>query len=303
MTSCLLVKAPDRLVAVADGRLSVDKRTVSFDSALKIQRFTPKYRVPIISLGRFDHYQFRAGEDCLVAYAGTYALASEVLLDFARRVSGQLILAWRAKQAVLVETFEENAQFIDDYPFRQSDYPEFGSREVLALFRSALQVKGDEWCANRNKPADVEFLLFGKDGDRRYWAYKISIDAEWSAGAPVRINCEPVKDGVLAAIGSPSIAASAFEDAELQCGLTGWAVDQTKASLTKTLDGLRLDNRMTGSLTTAVPPQTDPSDWSGARVSQRFAHLLRTGSDASVGGELTVAMGGWYGEISVRRGL
>jgi hypothetical protein len=37
MTSCLLVKASRRIVAAADGRLSVDDATKSFDTARKIR--------------------------------------------------------------------------------------------------------------------------------------------------------------------------------------------------------------------------------------------------------------------------
>lgn len=304
MTSCLLVKAPDRLVAVADGRLSVSATTVSFDSTLKIHRVTPKYRVPVISLGRFDHYRDWIGEDCFVAYAGTYALASEVLQEFIRRVSGRLILVWRERRAELSETFDESAQFLDDYIFRESDYAEFGPREMLEHFTSALQTKGNEWCANRKIRADVEFLIFGKDAKRRYWAYKVSVDSGWSAGSPIRINYEPVKDGILATIGSPTVSAAAFEDSEMQRGLLAWKEDQTAISVAKTLDGFRARGPETVRTSPVGSSDPDPqTNWSGGEIARRFAHLLSTGSDASVGGELTVAIGGWSGEINVRQAL
>lgn len=300
MTSCLFVKAPDRLVAVADGRLSIDESTVSFDSTLKIQRVTPKYRIPIVSLGRFDHYRDWIAEDCFVAYAGTYALASEVIQEFSRRVSGRHILVWRQGRSELSDRFDENAQFLDDYLFRESDLAEFGAREILEQFRAALQTKGDEWCANRKVRADVEFLLFGKGTGRRYWAFKINVDAGWSIGAPILTCYEPLRDGVLASIGSPSVSAAAFDDVELQRGLSAWSEDQTAISLGKSMDALRRSAK-------DFAPSRDASDiaedanWSSERISHRFAQLLRDGSDATVGGDLTVAMGGWHGEIAVRR--
>lgn len=300
MTSCLLVKAPDRLVAVADGRLSIDEATVSFDSTLKIQRVTPKYRIPIVSLGRFDHYRDWSGEDCFVAYAGTYALASEVIQEFSRRVSGRHTLVWRQGKAELSDRFDENAQFLDDYLFRERDLAEFGARELLEQFRAALQIKGEEWCANRKIPADVEFLLFGKGTERRYWAYKIGVDASWSIGSPILTHYEPLRDGVLASIGSPSVAAAAFDDVELQRGLSAWSEDQTTISLGKSLDAFR-ETAASGPPSADASDPVEDADWSAERISRRFADFLRSGSDATVGGELTVAMGGWYGEIAVRR--
>ncbi len=53
MTSCLLVKSKKRLVAVADGRLSRDDTSQSFNATRKLRRFEVAYQIPEFDRGRF----------------------------------------------------------------------------------------------------------------------------------------------------------------------------------------------------------------------------------------------------------
>ncbi|TAJ68716.1 MAG: hypothetical protein EPO51_24555 [Phenylobacterium sp.] len=215
MTSCLLVKAPDRLVAVADGRLSVGETAISFETTRKIVRVVPRYRVPYVSVGRFSHYGDHLGREVFVAYAGAYALIAEILNVFRSRITERLILVWRDGAPVLSESFDRSAQFLDDYDFRPEERPDIDPRLLLEELRAAIQEKADEWCRNRALRAECEFLLFGKDKANAYFAYRVSIDPAWSPGGAVRVLADPIGDGELAAIGSADVLGAAFGDPEL----------------------------------------------------------------------------------------
>lgn len=276
MTSCLLVKGPRRLVAVADGRLSYGSDS-SFETTQKIRRFLPTYRIPKVSMTWFSHYTDFTGDECYVAYAGTYALVSEVLEAFRERISGSLTLVWRDGRPTFSEYFDESTQFIDDYEFSALDLPGIEPKLILDEFRAAAQEKIDEFCRLRRMPADCEFLLFGRGPDRRYFAYKITPDQLWSLNQPVRLNAEPITDGTLAAIGSPEVSGAAFDDRELLQGLRDWNLDETDIAFSDQV----------------------PSGWDGDSVAQRFAQLIRAAFDNTVGGGLTVAKGIWHGPIAI----
>lgn len=301
MTSCILLKASDRVVVVADGRLSVSPTTVSFDTAAKIERFTPRYRIPVVMMGRFSHYGHWTGDDWFVAYAGTFALAALIKDEFRKLISDRLVLVWEDRIPCLSETFDEDAQFVEDYAFKTSELLELGRREIVAQFQAAVQKKADEWCGNRLMHADCEFLLFGRDSDRKFHAYKVTIDPSWAPGKSVRVCVEPIGDGVLTPIGSLSVAAAVYDDRDLQSGVEGWTKDQTDISLADALDTARWDAAACDRPPLPVMSAPGPErNWSVDMVAKRLGQHLQAAEDPSVGGDLTVAIGGWAGEISVR---
>ena len=300
VTSCLLVKAPDRLLVVADGRLAVSQTQVSFDQTQKIVRFTPRYRIPRIMMGRFSHYDDYTGRDCFVAYAGTYALVAEVLALFRRKINETLVLTWRNGVASLSPEFDEGGQF-GRYDFSGSDYLPLGEREIVTEFRAAAQAKADEFCLTRGQPADCEFLLFGKaEAPRGHYAFKVSVNPAWSRGQKPRLDIDVVADGVLATIGSPGVAGEAHADAELVTGLKGWQVDQEAIGVRKLLaDYSWLDGADAPAAKLRLPEPPSGQNWPLEQVATRFSQLLQKTTDASVGGRLLMARGRWYGEIEL----
>lgn len=295
MTSCLLVKGPCRIVAVADGRLSYGDTQQSFETAQKIRKLSTSYRIPKVSMSRFSHYAEYTGDHCFVAYAGTYALVAEVLEAFRARIEGRLILVWRDGQPTFSEVFDEGAQFLDDYEFKYADLLKIDDRFIVEEFRAAAQEKIDEFCNLRRVPADCEFLLFGKSPERRYYAYKVTVQPAWSLGQPVSLNIHPVANGVLVAIGSAEVSGAAFEDFALQEGLTGWVVDEEDAAFEGALSGFRL-----GEPVPDAPAETlSEKTWTNDQVAMSFAGHIRSSQDTAVGGGVTVASGGWSGPISI----
>jgi hypothetical protein len=300
MTSCLIVIAPDRLVAVADGRLSIDDHTISFDTTMKIVQFQPRYQIPHVSMGRFSHFTEYTARNWFVAYAGTYALVAEVLNLFREQISGRLHLVWQHNEAVLSNEFDRNCRFDDYYNFLSSDYIKITPDLVARKFRGAAQEKCDEWSRNRRLFPDCEFLLFGEDPDGRYVAFKVTVNqAGWIPGASVRIQVDPIRDGNLTIIGSLQVANAAFGDGALVAGLEGWRENQSQIELANMLADFTLDD-ISPDLGPQPPLPAPAQNWSVKQVEERFQELLRHSGDASVGGEFIVASGVWSGGISLR---
>lgn len=308
MTSCLLTKSPDRLVAVADGRLSVTSKgvlTTSLDSAQKIVVFPTRYEIPVVSVGRFSHFSEYTGPTWHVAYAGTRALVSEILDGFRSRVCGNLRLS-RGKNGVPTfdEHFDRSRSYDDSYNFDNDELPKLEPWELIHEFRKVAEAKSTEWAQNRAFP-DCEFLLFGKElQTRRYVAHKaIPRKLGWHTGSPVEFDFHLIKDGELAAIGSPDVSKRAYADAELVRGISGWSKAADAFGDGSIFADFDLDGDLNTKPTSKAPalPQPNPADWGSTKVEERLIdHVLGAG-DAGVGGKLTIATGGWYGEIQIEK--
>lgn len=301
MTSCLLAKAPDRIVVVADGRLSVSDAAVSFDTAEKIIRFTPTYRIPRIDRGRFARYSDRTIADWCIAYAGNVALASEIHRLFISRVTKGLFLTWTEGKATLEESFHEGAEF-GDYDFENADLIPLTPEFISGCLKRIASVKCDEFAMNRGEFPDCEFLLFGRDEVTTFWtAFKLyADDAGWRPGRTASLILDNVPDGQLAAIGSRHVAGEAYADGGLNAGLEGWRVNQSKNELDEFLDGFDLD----GPFSPPAPSTNihDPRNWTLPEVRRRFADHIREASDPAVGGNILIAAGGYYGDLVLRAG-
>lgn len=309
MTSCLLAKSPDRLVAVADGRLSVTtfggKLSTSFDSARKIVVFPTRYQIPVVSVGRFSHFNEYTGPTWHVAYAGTHALVSEILDAFRNRVCGNLRLSRDKTDAPCFrEYFDRSKPYDDSFNFDTDELSKLEPWELNQEFQQVAEAKSTEWAQNRPFP-DCQFLLFGKElRNRRYVGHKaFPRRRDWRAGQPVKFEFELIKDGELAAIGSPEVSKRAYADAELIRGLSGWSAAEDAygdGSMFADFD-LDGDRRGTPASKATALPQPDPADWGNNKVEARMIEHVLGAGDAGVGGMLTVATGGSYGEIHLRQ--
>lgn len=302
MTSCLLAKAPDRIVAAADGRFSVSTSStskISLDTVQKILTFTPTYRIPQIDRGHFVRYSDRTSEDWAIAYAGNVGLASEIHRLFITRMTRGLFLTWSEGKPTLDEPFDEAAQYFD-YDFGASDLIPLTPDIIVSQLKRITQKKADEFAVNRREFPDVEFLLFGRDETTGYWvAYKLNPNiAGWEPGQMVSLILDEIADGQLAAIGSPGVAGDAHGDEQLNTGLEGWRVNKSQLELAAFLDGFSLDDPSTFS-SPYVPPAHDPKDWTLSEIGKRFVEHIRTSPDPSVGGDILIAEGLDHGELSL----
>ena len=170
MTVCSVVILKDAIVAIADGRLMTGDRR-SFDTTEKIIRFQPRYRLPIIAVNRFSHFEEKAGKSWCVMYAGTYALCREVIETFRNRISS-LYLPRDYDQGgapYLTRDFDPGRNYLNDYNFRPDEILAFHRSLIVGEFMDCLQEKADEWVGH-GKHLDCEFIsrsmMNGESGPR-----------------------------------------------------------------------------------------------------------------------------------------
>lgn len=273
MTIGAVAKLRGVVVAVADGRLA-RQGSVSLDTAAKIGVIRPEYRYPVSSMGTVDREQTYHHYDWCLLYAGTYALASEIRDAFRTAVTNLLVDRVSGGEVDFVEAWSGDHRGNDEFYIAPSELPKITSRIVLDELRRAYQAKGDEWMANRVELPDVEFILFGTDGQTGdYEAYVVSLDvAHTSHGRPLALKVERVDDMHVATIGSPTEASKIVGDAELAAAVRD-----------------------------SVPPPSPPGTLEAAldavepsrhgTVAARMVDLARQASDPGVGGQLLLAVG------------
>lgn len=290
MTSCLLLKAPDRILAVSDGRLAVSETQKSFDTVEKIRRFTPSYQIPRVSMGRFSHMSTFTEHDCFVAYAGTYALVSQIIERFIKVVSGSLILSrGHGGTPQLACEFNRSSYFDDSYNFNADDYLKMAPIILVDELLYAANSVCAEWHKN-NRRADCEFLLFGPEIDDGYFARKFSLDVQSiQRGDSPSFHITQIKNGEIASIGSSEVATAAVADDELQKGLLGWKADQMEIDVHNALAELDLGGEERISALELRPTAPADENWSSSKIQERFIALMDSAEDSFVGGNFTVA--------------
>jgi hypothetical protein len=273
MTIGAVAKLRGVVVAVADGRLAREGR-VSLDTAAKIGVIRPEYRYPVSSMGTVDRGQTYHLYGWCLLYAGTYALASEIRDAFRSAVTGLLVDRVPGGDVDFVDEWSGDHKGNDEFHIGPTELPKITARIVLDELRRAYQAKGDEWMVNRVELPDVEFILFGTDGETgAYEAYVVSLDVAHTAhGRPLALKVERVDDMRVAAIGSPTEASKILGDATLAAAVRDSVPPPSPPG---TLD--------------AILDAGEPSRH--RKVATRMVELAREASDPEVGGQLLLAIG------------
>jgi hypothetical protein len=284
MTVCAIVRLNDAIVAIADGRLTSGDRK-SFDTTEKIVQIQPSFKVPQISMGRLDGFSELNGPFWYVAYAGTYALCSEILNIFRNRITTLFLERdydyGGAPQ--LVSSFEKGRNFADDYNFRPDEIPQFDSSTIATEFKQCCQLKADEWLDN-GKPLDCEFLLFGSTDDKAedsFPAFKISVERDaMLQSAHVRV--ERLARHCPSVIGDPLAASAIATDTKLR--------DLISASIPQENPA---DSDLDRWLALNEPSKT-------GSIEKRLVEIVRCLNVSSIGGRLTIASNSGRRTITLR---
>lgn len=278
MTVCAIVILKDAVVAIADGRLTSGS-LVSFNTTQKICQFRPRYRYPVITMDRFNYFEERFGIPWHLMYAGTYALCSEVINEFVRRITGLYLTRDYDREGfpVLSTVSDVSGHETNDYNFRPEELPIFDRKVLTDEFRECLRLKADEWLGN-GKPLDCQFILFGSrekgdtNSDEAYLAYEVSARPDHSFINRAQIEIRPVSPNTPCAIGDPSAVATIVTDWELQ--------ERVKRSHSST------------------DPKIQEIDWwdeqdaaKTTEVIERLIEVVKGLSISTVGGNLLVASG------------
>lgn len=274
MTVCAVVKLKEAIVAIADGRLTSGSGT-SFNTTEKIVPVRALYQVPRISLANFSHFDDCVGSTWYVAYAGTYALCSQIVEDFrSRMISFYLVRNYETRRGdlgapYLTPEWKRADMWDDHYNFRADELPKFDRSIVRAAFIDSCQPKADEWLLNR-KSLDCEFLLFGRDDSAEcYSAFKISV-RENAALQQAHVHVEEAKQDQPVAIGEPQAVSTIVTDATLAALIHSSVCRDEPA------------DHLAAALQSMEPSRT-------TEVEERFIELVRNVRSQFIGGKLTIA--------------
>lgn len=175
MTIISLYHTDTDILAVADGLISnpnsANPSSRVLEKDKKLVMFTPTYKVPRVSMGRFNHFDdYREGDFCL-AYAGHYSLVSTIARNFIDEVSRHWVLDRQKKEgwkATIYRMRDPQNHFRGD---RYDDSFNFTSDELVPitvnLLTNSLVKKMAAACLDfRNSTMtepDASFMLFGKE--------------------------------------------------------------------------------------------------------------------------------------------
>lgn len=274
MTVCAVVKLRRAIVAIADGRL-ISGANKSFDTTDKIVPVRARYRIPRISRSRFSHFEDHVGSQWYAAYAGTYALCSQIIEGFRNRMINLYLVRNYERRLgeigapYITSEWKRADSWDDNYNFRPDELLKFDRSIVKSEFLAACQSKANEWMSY-GKPLDSEFLVFGRDDlTKCYSAFRISADEDRSLGI-ARVRVEEVKQDRPVAIGEPQAVSAIVADATL-AGLIQSSVPLDKPN-----------NALGASLQSMEPSRT-------VEVEKRLIELVKGLDSQSIGGTLTVA--------------
>jgi hypothetical protein len=152
---------------MSDGLISRGKPLLSEDR--KIVLFRPRYRIPRVSLGHFNHFEDYTSGDFCIAYAGNFSLIATIIKNFLDVVQNKLALD-RAKNGTPVifrhpdhhRRYRE-ASYDDSYNFASGDLPPITVNLLANILEKVAQKACDDFIATAWEPASAEFLLFGED--------------------------------------------------------------------------------------------------------------------------------------------
>lgn len=169
MTIIAIHHTDTEIIALADGLISNQPPARVLEEDQKIIMFRPVYRIPRISMSRFNGFDEYVSGDFCVAYAGTFSLAATIVKRFLDVVT----------QRLAIDRDDNGTPFVcrraDQYGhFRSLQYDDsfnFDTKELWPItvnfLVNILQNVADKAChdfyRNAMKKPDVRFVLFGQD--------------------------------------------------------------------------------------------------------------------------------------------
>ncbi|MFC5606090.1 hypothetical protein [Variovorax soli] len=159
------------LMAVADSLISNNHPARVLAEDKKIVIFEPRYRIPRVSLGRFNYFSDFTAGNFGIAYAGTLSLVSTTLNAFQDVVRNCMFLdrdsTEKGKPRVYWQrNFEgrfKDCSYDDSYNFGSEELPPITVSMLAFILISVCQKTCLDFRKNAMKQPDLQFLLFGEE--------------------------------------------------------------------------------------------------------------------------------------------
>lgn len=158
----------DSFFAIADGLISRGAARVTEENK-KILSFKASYKIPRISLGRFNGFSEYLGGSFYLAYAGNYTLISNIINEFTSIVSRKLVLA-RNKSNGDPTVYKRDDEgdglrggyYSDDYNFSDKELVPITINFLANILESVIKSCALDFSKNAMQNPDVELIMFGE---------------------------------------------------------------------------------------------------------------------------------------------
>lgn len=157
------------ILAIADGLISRSGCRV-LEEDQKIVKFTPEYKIPLVSLGKFNGFNKYIGGDFCLAYAGNFSLASTIQKRFISIVTEFLAIDRQIDNGKPTILQREDhyirfrpASYCDDFNFNNDELIPITVDFLVDILQNVAKQACFDFRRNAMIEPDVQFLLFGED--------------------------------------------------------------------------------------------------------------------------------------------
>lgn len=280
----------DGTFAISDGLISRGQNRV-LEQTQKIIQFNPEYKIPIISLGRLNHFTpYRGGNFC-ICFAGNYSIISSVITKFIEIVTRKLVLDRSENGVPTVYQREDegrglkNHSYWDDYNFSSNEFiPITVNFLVNILQRVASSVCAD-FSKNAMQNPELELLLFGEQtvDNKRTNLAQVLICKEFVHPNPIfqRFSVLP---WTLTCIGDSSIIPTLIADIEFDPSFRIDTTMEQSENMNKWIDSLSANHKIEHNRIKAIKKGVMKIVQSGSRT---------------IGGDCSLAYSSWTSDLSI----
>jgi hypothetical protein len=192
MTIIAIHHTDTEILAIADGLISNLPPTRVLEQDQKIVMFRPVYRIPRISMSRFNGFEeYTSGDFCL-AYAGTFSLAATIVKKFLDVVTQRLAIDRCANGTPFVcERSDQLGYFKalrydDSFNFDLEDLRPITVNFLANILQRVAEKACHDFHRNAMKKPDVRFILLGQDRVKHRQKNRVQV-----------LRCLDIQDGEL----------------------------------------------------------------------------------------------------------
>lgn len=157
------------ILAVSDGLISRGNSRV-IEENVKIIRFTPRYKIPRVSLGRLNGFEEYVGGQFCLAYAGNYTLIASTISEVTAVMNRRLVLdrdRTNGKPTIYRRADEGEGlrgnSYLDDFNFSHDELPDLSMNLVANIVSDIVERICQDFVRNAMTQPDIELLVFGHE--------------------------------------------------------------------------------------------------------------------------------------------
>lgn len=159
----------ESILAVSDGLISRGDSRV-MEENVKIICFTPRYKIPRISLKHLNGFEEYVGGRFCLAYAGNYTLIASTINEIIAVMNHRLVLdrdKINGKPTIYRRTDEgaglRDNFYLEDFNFSRDELPDLSLNLVANIVSEIVRKNCQDFLRNAMTQPDIELLVFGRE--------------------------------------------------------------------------------------------------------------------------------------------